>query len=94
MEHLEAAQEWRVRHNYIGRGGVIVVFDGVVQGWVDELRNPEAWRPGCMAVDETGRSWVAIGGNDQHGALTWMPRDTHSWRKRTVARRSSSGDVP
>lgn len=93
MEDLQAAQEWRARSGYAGRGGVVVVFDGIAQGWVNELRDPQAWRPGCVAVDETGCSWRAIGGNDQHGALTWMPLDAHSWNKRVEVRRYSKGAV-
>lgn len=77
MEEQETARAWRARNGYIGRGGVIVVFDGLAQGWVNELRDPESWRPGCVAVDETGHSWIATGGDDQNGASTWMPRDTH-----------------
>lgn len=93
MEDLQAAQEWRTRRGYTGRGGVVVVFDGIVQGWVDTLRDPEAWRPGCVAVDEIGCSWLAIGGNDQNGASTWMPRDAHSWNKRMMVRRRPDGAV-
>ena len=77
MEEQETARAWRARNGYIGRGGVIVVFDGLAQGWVNELRDPESWRPGCVAVDETGHSWIATGGDDRNGASTWMPRDTH-----------------
>jgi len=83
MDDLQTAQTWRARNGYIGRGGVIVVFDCIAQGWVNELRNPETWRPGCIAVDESGNSWIAIGGNDRDGASTWMPRDTHSCENRT-----------
>lgn len=93
MEDLQAAQEWRARRGYAGRGGVIVVFDGIAQGWVNELRNPDAWRPGCVAVDESGSSWLAIGGNDQDGALTWMPRNAQSWSKRMEARHRYDGAV-
>lgn len=91
MKDLQAAQEWRARHGYAVRGGVIVVFDGIAQGWVNELRDPDAWRPGCVAVDEIGNSWLAIGGNDQDGASTWMPRDVHSWNKRMRVRRHHDG---
>jgi hypothetical protein len=91
MEDLQAAQEWRARRGYAGRGGVVVVFDGIAQGGVNELRNPEAWRPGCVAVDESGTSWLAIGGNDQDGASTWMPRDAQSWNKRMKVRRRCDG---
>ena len=93
MEDLQTAQEWRACRGYTGRGGVVVVFDGIAQGWVNELRNPEAWRPGCVAVDEIGSSWLAIGGNDQDGASNWMPRDAHSWKKRMSVCHRSDGAV-
>jgi len=94
MEDLETAQLWRAQHGYIGRGGVIVVFDGLAQGWVNELRNPESWRPGCVAVDEDGHGWIAAGGNDQHGASIWMPMDTRSWKKRMPVGVHSVGALP
>jgi len=75
---VDAAQQWRVKFGYVGRGGVIVLFDGDAQGWVNELRNPEHWRPGCVAVDEVGCSWIAVGGNERDGAKAWMPVFTAS----------------
>lgn len=45
MNTIKLAQRWRQKHGYDGRGGVVVVFDGVVQGWVNEIRNPEHWQP-------------------------------------------------
>lgn len=50
-------------------------FAGEVQNWVNELRNPEHWQPGCVAVDEAGKSWVTIAGNGADGALMWLPND-------------------
>lgn len=41
MNDLETAHVWRAENGYIGRGGVIVIFDGLAQGWVNGLRNPE-----------------------------------------------------
>lgn len=73
LNSLAAAQRWREQRGYIGRGGVVVVLDGEVQSWVDKLRNPEHWQPGCVAVDETGKSWTTIAGNQQDGALMWLP---------------------
>lgn len=34
-------------------GGVVVVFKNEAQDWVNELRNPESWAPGCVAVAAT-----------------------------------------
>lgn len=72
---MAAAQLWRKQRGYIGRGGVVVVFDGEVQSWVDKLRNPDHWQPGCVAVDETGKSWTTVAGTEQDGALMWLPNE-------------------
>ncbi len=93
MNDLNTALVWSAQNGYIGRGGVIVIFDGLPQGWVNELRNPETWRPGCIAVDETGHSWIAVGGNDQDGASKWMPRDTHPSKKCVSIRSRPTGET-
>lgn len=53
----------------VGKGGVVVLFQAVVQGW---LRDPEHWQPGCIAVDEQGRTWTTIAGSERDGALMWL----------------------
>ena len=70
---IEKAQSWREKKGYIGRGGVIVVFDGEVQGWCEELCDPHHWRPGCIAIDEKGNRWQTVDGNFQSGAKSWKP---------------------
>lgn len=74
-DNMAAARRWREQWGYIGRGGVIVLFHGEVQSWVNELRNPEHWRPGCVAVDEDGKTWTTIAGTEANGALMWLPND-------------------
>lgn len=74
-DYLSAARRWREQWGYVGRGGVIVVLDGEVQSWVNELRNPVYWQPGCIAVDEEGKTWTTIAGNEHEGALMWLPND-------------------
>lgn len=70
-----AAQAWREEQGYVGRGGVIVVFQGEAQGWVNELRNPDHWVAGCIAVAEDGGSWTALCGTERGGALMWLRND-------------------
>lgn len=53
------------------RGGVVVIYDGQVSGWMNELRDPQHWCPGCIAVDQDGNQWQAVGGNDYDGANEW-----------------------
>ena len=72
---LAAARQWRTRWGYVGRGGVVVLFDGEVQGWVGTLRPAGHWQPGCLAVDEDGRSWITIGRSAHDSGLMWLPND-------------------
>lgn len=53
-------------------GGVVVIFDNEVSGWVNELRDPESWVPGCIAVLADGTCYIATGGNAQDGACEWQ----------------------
>ena len=69
----QLAIQWRQEQGYTGRGGVVVVYRGEVQGWVNELRDPAHWVAGCIAVDEAGQQWQAIAGNEASGALMWLP---------------------
>ncbi|WP_076572340.1 MULTISPECIES: hypothetical protein [unclassified Janthinobacterium] len=75
IDNMAAARRWREQWGYIGRGGVVVLLDGEVQSWVNQLRNPEHWQPGCIAVDEEGKSWTTIAGDQRDGALMWLPND-------------------
>ena len=69
---IQAAKSWRIDKGYVGKGGIIVLFKNKVQGWVNGLRDPQRWQPGCIAIDEAGNSWIASGGNDYDGANTWQ----------------------
>lgn len=72
-ELLEITAAWRNAQGYAGKGGVVVVFNQEVQGWVNCLRDPAHWVAGCFAVSETGEIWHTIAGNDYDGALMWLP---------------------
>jgi len=67
------ATTWREENGCTGKAGVVIFFDGEVQGWCNELRDPQHWQPGCIAVDEDGRGWVAVGGTNYMGADSWQP---------------------
>lgn len=54
--------------------GVVVFWDGQVQGWMDFLRDPQDWQPGCIAVCVfSGRQWLATGGDSYNGSKEWTP---------------------
>ena len=69
----KTVNKWRNENGYDGRGGVVIT-DGIKAcGWCNELRNPEHWEPGCIAVADDFKKWIAIGGNAQDGAKAWEP---------------------
>lgn len=53
--------------------GVVVIFKGQAAGWMDSLRDPQGWEPGCFAVDADGNQWQAAGGDSYSGAEAWQP---------------------
>ncbi|MGD9823774.1 hypothetical protein [Desulfobacter sp.] len=73
MTHQDLAQEFRDKEPGRYRGGVVVIFNNHVAGWMSELRDPQSWEPGCFAIDEEGNEWVAVGGNPYDGAKRWEP---------------------
>ncbi len=76
QDNQERARATAVARRYrddlsAGHGVVIINRDGQVCGWMDCLRNPSHWEPGCRAVDVNGSQWLAAGGNDYDGAERW-----------------------
>ena len=75
MSVIETARAWREQKGYVDRGGVVIVYGDKVQGWVNALRDPAHWVPGCIAVAEDGQSWTAFVGSDRDGSLMWLPNE-------------------
>ncbi|WP_299594318.1 hypothetical protein [uncultured Microbulbifer sp.] len=71
MSGKQKAQRWREHNGYTGKGGVVVLFNDKVCGWMNELRDPQGWEPGCIALDEHGNQWQASGGDSYNGAERW-----------------------
>ena len=69
---LDTAEKWR-SDNDEKTTGVVVVYDNQVAGWMNELRDPSHWQPGCVAIDENRKIYLATGGDDQNGAKLWLP---------------------
>lgn len=65
------AAQWR-QANQENPGGVVLIWQGAVYGWKNELRDPQHEQPGAVAVDETGAVFVAEGGNEYDGAKCWV----------------------
>lgn len=58
------------RDHWHSKCGVVVIYKGEAVGWMNELRDPQEWKPGCFAVDEQGNIFRAIGG-DEDSAKEW-----------------------
>jgi hypothetical protein len=85
MTLIDVARRRREENGDIGRGGVIVRFDGEVNSWVNTQHNPDRWQPGFIAVDEEGRTRTTIAGNQNDGALMWMPNEPiRPWRSNGI----------
>lgn len=67
----QLARQFRQEHGSEYEGGLVIVFKDQVGGWMNELRDPQTWEPGCIAVDLEGNQWVATGGNAYDGATHW-----------------------
>lgn len=65
------ATQWRAT-NQDHHGGVVLVWQGVVYGWKNCLRDAAHERPGVYAVDEAGHVFIAVGGDDHNGAKCWV----------------------
>lgn len=64
IEALRAtATKWRAG-NQEHPGGVVLVWEGEVYGWKNELRDPASERPGAYAVDKAGLVFKADCGDD------------------------------
>lgn len=67
-----AADRYRQEMPHLaGRGVVIVNTFHEAAGWMDRLRDPQGWEPGCAAVDVSGSIWVALDGDSYNGAQRW-----------------------
>lgn len=71
MDRAHHAKNWKTSKKIKAEGGVVVFYDAEPCGWMNELRDPDHWVPGCIAVDEAGNEWRTVGGDPQHGALRW-----------------------
>lgn len=77
MDIKKKAEQYRQKYGLLAKGGVVVFFNGEVNGWVDRLRDPQHWQAGALAIDEDGHQFVAIGGDYQSGARAWVVNDAN-----------------
>lgn len=72
MDYLAIAKHWREQHMECAKDGVVLIWDGVVYGWKNCLRDAKHERPGAIAVDQFDNIFIAQGGNDHDGAKCWV----------------------
>ncbi|MDZ5605327.1 antirestriction protein ArdR [Pseudomonas sp. RP23018S] len=75
IEALRATSaKWR-EGNQEYCGGIVLMWEWDVYGWMNELRDPASERPGVYGVDKDGLIFRAEGGDDYNGAKTWVAVD-------------------
>ncbi len=72
-KNRSSAEYWREETGHRYQGGLVIVFRGEATDWINELRDPNHWEPGVIAVDEHGNQYQAIGGDSYNGATSWQP---------------------
>lgn len=72
MKLKQLADKWRKDNGYTKKLGVVIFLGNEVQGWCNELRDPDHWQPGCIAIDSFGLCYKTIGGNAKAGAEKWV----------------------
>lgn len=66
---LQYIEKWRQENER--PTGAVVVYEGEIAGWMDSVRDPNHWCPGCLAFGSNGGIWRAVGGDDYNGARGW-----------------------
>lgn len=69
----QQARIFRQQYDKERSGGYVIFFKGKAVAWKRFLDHPSGWEPGCIALDDTGKQWVAAGGNSYEGAMRWDP---------------------
>ena len=71
QKYIDLATSWR-RKNQAHQEGVVLLWEGKVYGWKNQLRDAVHERPNAIAVDSLGHVFRAEGGNDYDGAKYWV----------------------
>jgi len=82
-ENTRLATEYLAERPQLSGKGVVVIYNGEVSGWMNELRDPHKWLAGCYAVDPQGNQYRAFGGDKYNGATAWS--QVHSAQPKEVA---------
>ena len=70
QKYFQQALQYRRDEGF--KDGVVIFYFGELQGWMNELRDPQRWQPGCVAITPDELVYVSVGGNDYDGAREWV----------------------
>ena len=70
----------RYRETVPGAAGWVFVHEGEAFEHGEELGSAGIWGPGVMAVSAAGLVLLAVGGDNQTGALGWQCVNASDWR--------------
>ena len=73
-ELISMAEQYRLNVPHNLKDGVVVIYKKKVVGWMNKIKDPHVWKPGCFAVNKAGRIWVSVGGSQDEGAESWQPQ--------------------
>jgi hypothetical protein len=72
MNYRTIAANWRAEQpEHRASTGVVLIWQGEVYGWKDQLRDAAHEQAGAVAVDVDGHVFIAEGG-DENGAKCWV----------------------
>ena len=76
------------------RSGIVLVWEGDVYGWKNELRDPASERSWFYAVDKAGLVFKAEGGDYYNGAKAWVAVDPDHEQEKSLSCTPSPGQKP
>lgn len=74
---LKKSENYRKKKYGTPEGGAVVFVRKNIGGrwaacgWVNTIRDPNHWEPGCIAIDSAGNVWETRGGDNWNGAVEW-----------------------
>lgn len=69
-EQIRLSECYRDENDF--EDGVVILFGCEVVGWINELRDPQRWEPGSVAITVDHSVYVAVGGTSYGGAEKWV----------------------
>ena len=70
---LALAAGFREANPPLAEHGLVTIYKGMVTGWKRTLNRPGTEVPGAYAVGADASIFLACGGDEEHGACTFLP---------------------